>query len=58
MVSVNEDCIACGICWFQASSIFSVEGWISHVIKQPETQEEKDAVKSAIEACPVAAIQE
>lgn len=57
MVFVDENCIWCGICASIASNIFEMgDDWLSHVIKQPETQEEHDSVDEAIAACPVAAI--
>ena len=57
MISVNENCIGCGICEGIAGSLFKVEG-VSKVIKQPETEQEYKEAKDAMAACPVAAIQE
>lgn len=58
MVYVDENCIGCGVCENMAWSIFKVEGGFSHVIKQPETQEEITSTQDAIWACPVVAIKE
>ncbi len=58
MVFVNDNCISCGVCEFAAPTIFKIESGMSHVVKQPETQEEKDATQNAISSCPVGAIQE
>jgi len=58
MVLVDENCIWCGVCESIAWSIFKIENGMSHVIKQPETEEEINATKDAISACPVAAIKE
>jgi ferredoxin len=57
MVLVNDKCIGCGICESEASSIFKVEDWFSHVIKQPMTPEEHQQVDTAITSCPVVAIE-
>lgn len=54
-------CIGCGLCYNSvAPQIFSVseESGKSEVAKQPETPEEEQAAKDAIESCPVQAIQE
>ncbi len=58
MVYVEDTCIGCGVCEAIAPTIFKVEDWMSYVIKQPETEEEKEQTKAAIEACPVDAIKE
>lgn len=58
MVFVDDTCIGCWICESMAWSIFKIDDWMSHVIKQPETDEEKTATKESIEACPVNAIKE
>lgn len=58
MVSVDENCIGCGVCESIAGKIFKVEDGMSHVIQQPETDEEIASTKDAIAACPVNAIKE
>ncbi len=58
MVLVDENCIGCWVCESVAWSIFKVEDGMSHIIKQPETEEEISSTKDAIAACPVAAIKE
>lgn len=57
----QEKCIGCGICYNSvAPQIFSASEGTgkSEVVKQPETPEEEQVAKEAIESCPVGAIQE
>lgn len=57
MVFVDENCIGCRMCESYAPAIFKIEDdWLSHVIKQPENDQEITETKTAIEGCPVAAI--
>lgn len=58
MVSVNENCIGCGVCENFAPTVFKVEDAMSHVIKQPENDAEKTQTQEAINSCPTQAIQE
>jgi len=56
MVSVNDNCIWCGVCESVAKTIFKIEGGMSKVIKQPDTSEEQTACIQAEEMCPAKAI--
>lgn len=57
-VFVDQSCIACDACVLSAPKNFAMHEEDGHafVSKQPETPEEQDAVKEAIEGCPVEAI--
>lgn len=56
MISVNNECIGCGMCQGIAGANFKVDGVPAQVIKQPETPEEESLCKEAIQNCPVHAI--
>ncbi|HLA95412.1 MAG TPA: ferredoxin [Pyrinomonadaceae bacterium] len=55
---VDRQCIDCDVCRDSSPANFrrNDENGYSYVYKQPETQEEIDLCKEAIEACPVEAI--
>ena len=55
---VDEECIACDACVLVAEQHFKVdeESCLAYVYKQPQTSEETEACKEAMEACPVEAI--
>jgi ferredoxin len=57
-VYVDQSCIACDACVLTASHNFAMHEEDGHafVSKQPETPEEQELVKEAIEGCPVEAI--
>ncbi len=57
-VFVDQSCIACDACVLTAPKNFSMHEEDGHafVSKQPETPEEAELVKEAIEGCPVEAI--
>lgn len=55
---VDETCIACDACVLSAPKNFAMNEDDGHayVVKQPETPEEIEACKEAMEGCPVEAI--
>lgn len=55
---VDEQCIACDACVNEAPNNFAMndDDGHSYVNKQPENEEEEEACKAALEACPVEAI--
>ncbi|MEK2689900.1 ferredoxin [Bdellovibrio sp. GT3] len=57
-VFVDQSCIACDACVLTAPKNFSMHEEDGHafVSKQPESPEEQELVKEAIEGCPVEAI--
>jgi ferredoxin len=57
-VFVDQSCIACDACVLTAPKNFSMHEEDGHafVSKQPESPEEAELVKEAIEGCPVEAI--
>ncbi len=59
MVNIDKDaCIGCGACVALAPQLFQLDTdtMKSKVVKQPETDEEKELAKQAAEACPTGAI--
>jgi ferredoxin len=57
---VDDQCIDCDACRTEAPKNYTRnnESGYSFVIKQPETPEEEEQCKAAMEACPVEAIGE
>ena len=57
---VDTECIDCDLCRETAPSNFkrNDDGGYSFVFKQPQTPEETDQCKEAMEGCPVEAIGE
>ena len=55
---VDDQCIDCDLCRETAPANFkrNDDGGHSYVYKQPETPEEEDQCKEAMESCPVEAI--
>ncbi len=55
---VSDDCVYCGVCNDIAPDIFGYdeENNTSYVKRQPETEEEIELVKEAIENCPTESI--
>jgi ferredoxin len=55
---VDDQCIDCDACRTEAPANFTRndEHGYSYVIKQPESPEEEEKCKAALEACPVEAI--
>lgn len=55
---VDETCIACDACVLSAPKNFAMHEDDGHayVVKQPETPEEIEACKEAMDGCPVEAI--
>lgn len=55
---VDDQCIACDACVFEASDFFEMNDDDGHafVKNQPSTEEELQKCKDALEACPVEAI--
>lgn len=55
---VDDQCIACDACVFEAEDFFEMNDDDGHafVKKQPSTEEEMQKCKDALEACPVEAI--
>lgn len=55
---VDQSCIACDACVLTAPKNFAMHEDDGHayVIRQPETAEEKEQCKEAMEGCPVEAI--
>jgi ferredoxin len=55
---VDTNCIDCDLCRQTAPAHFdrNEAGGYSYVIKQPETDEEKNLCREALEECPVEAI--
>ncbi|WP_413586328.1 ferredoxin [Bdellovibrio sp. HCB274] len=55
---VDQSCIACDACVLTAPNNFSMHEEDGHafVSKQPESPEEQELVKEAMEGCPVEAI--
>ena len=55
-VKIDDNCIGCGACTAMVPSVFALEDGKSVVIKQPETDDEKEKVKQAAELCPTQSI--
>ena len=55
---VDDNCIDCDVCRQSAPDNFgpNEEGGFSVVIKQPESPDEEELCREAMEACPVEAI--
>lgn len=53
---VSKDCVGCGACSDVLPQVFGMKGNKAHVKKQPETQEDRNAVADMKQACPVSAI--
>lgn len=55
---VDTQCIDCDVCRDTAPENFTRhdEGGYSYVFKQPETEQEEEQCKEAMESCPVEAI--
>lgn len=53
---VDDQCIACGLCYDEAPNNFEMEADYAYVYKQPENEEEREACENALTACPVNAI--
>lgn len=55
---VDDQCIDCDVCRQTAPENFAhnEEGGYSYVCKQPETEDEEDLCREAMESCPTAAI--
>ncbi|MEW6737607.1 MAG: ferredoxin [Acidobacteriota bacterium] len=55
---VNTECIDCDFCRNIASSNFTrqAQDGYSYIYKQPETEEEYNQCKEAMDSCPVEAI--
>jgi ferredoxin len=55
---VDDQCIDCDLCRETAPANFTRndDGGHSYVFKQPETEEEMNLAKEAMEGCPVEAI--
>ncbi len=57
---VDETCIACDACIFGAENFFGMNDdlGLAYVKKQPQTKEEIEECKVALDSCPVGAIGE
>lgn len=55
---VDSQCIDCDVCRDTAPENFTRhdEGGYSYVFKQPDTEQEEEQCKEAMESCPVEAI--
>lgn len=55
---VDDSCIDCDVCRQTAPDNFvqNEEGGYSYVAKQPDSEDEEDLCREAMEACPVEAI--
>ncbi len=55
---VDRECIACDACVLTAPDHFGMDENDGHafVVKQPQSQEEEDMCREAMEGCPVEAI--
>lgn len=55
---VDKECIACDACVLSAPDHFSMHEEDGHafVVKQPQTEEEEERCREALEGCPVEAI--
>ncbi len=55
---VDKECICCDACTLAAPDFFILDEEEGHayVVKQPQSQEDRDACEEALEACPVEAI--
>ncbi|MEW6732204.1 MAG: ferredoxin [Acidobacteriota bacterium] len=55
---VDTECIDCDVCRDTAPNNFTRQddGGYSYVYKQPESEEEEEQCKEAMESCPVVAI--
>jgi len=53
-----DACVACGVCGSEAPDFFGFvdNSYESHVLRQPETDDEMDVVRGALEVCCVDAI--
>lgn len=60
--NVDPHCISCGRCFEQAPNNFEPNEDLgagrSYVYKQPETEDEVESCREAIDLCPVEAIEE
>ncbi len=53
-VTISDDCICCGACESICGEVFSIED--KAVVNEANVDANADAVKEAVEACPVSAI--
>jgi len=53
-VTISDDCICCGACESICGDVFSIAD--KAVVNEAAVAANEDAVKEAVEACPVAAI--
>lgn len=53
---VDENCILCGLCEQTAPDNFAAGDDYDYVMKQPESDEEKELCVQAMEECPVESI--
>jgi ferredoxin len=61
MNKINIDqnkCIGCGSCEFNCPDVFEVKDGKAHVKQEANLEKNSACIKSAIEGCPVAAIEE
>lgn len=57
--SVNDHCIGCGLCVNTCPEVFTItEGGQAAAIEEAVSEEIKEQATEAMEACPVAAIEE
>ena len=57
-VTINEECIGCGLCEGTADGIFAIsdEG-VAEIIVDEISEDDEDAVQEAADSCPVGAIE-
>lgn len=56
-VTINEECIGCGLCEGTVSDVFAInDDGVAEVVTE-ELDEFEDAINEAAEGCPVGAIE-
>ena len=57
-VTVNEECIGCGLCESTAADVFAInDDGVAEVVIDEVSADDEDAVQEAIDNCPVSAIE-
>ena len=57
-VTVNEDCIGCGMCEGSCPEVFSIgDDGLAHAIEDEIPADFEAAAQDAVDACPVTAIE-
>lgn len=57
-VTVNEECIGCGLCESTAADVFTInDDGIAEVVIDEVSADDEDAAQEAADNCPVGAIE-